>query len=65
MRTDERGLGTGALVGIVVGVIVAIVVPVTVVAVLVGGGGGGGGIPVYAGANLLKSNPKHLGRWNN
>jgi hypothetical protein len=61
MRVDERGLGTGALVGIVVGVIVAVVVPVTIVAVLVGGGGAAGGIPVYSGASLLKSNPNISG----
>ncbi len=54
MRTNERGLSTGALVGIIIGIVVAVVVPVTIVAVLLMGGGGGGGalatVPVYPGA---------------
>lgn len=50
MRLKERGLGTGAIIGIVVVVIVvAIVVPVTAI-VLLGGGGALGTLPVYPGA---------------
>lgn len=51
MEMDERGLGTGALVGIVVAVVVVVAAVVGVI-LLAGGGGavGPGGIAVYPGS---------------
>lgn len=49
MRMKERGLGTGAIVGIVV-VVVAVVVGVVAAVLLMGGGGTPGGMSVYPGA---------------
>lgn len=54
MRIGNRGLGTGAIIGIVV--VVVVVVGVVAAIVLMGGGGNGGapgGLPVYAGATKI------------
>ncbi len=48
MRMKEKGLGTGAIIGIVVAVIAVVVV--AVVAVVLLGGGTPGGMSVYPGA---------------
>ena len=60
MRMKEKGISTVLLAVIPVIIVVAVVVPVVVV-VAVRGGGGAGDIPVYSGANLLKSNPNTSG----
>lgn len=51
MKLKERGLGTGAIVGIVVAIVaIAIVVPVTLIVLGGGGCGGVAGLSKYPGA---------------
>lgn len=60
MRMKERGLGTGAIVGIVV-VVVAVVVGVVAAVLLIGGGGGPGGLSVYSGATKVGGDINYMG----